>query len=374
LPNAKYVPFDLKLDLSEHLKKLKPYVSGKPIEQTKREFGLSEVIKLASNENPTGASPRALEAVRKTLEQSHLYPDASYQSLKNAIAKKRMLDPNQVVVGAGSNEIIDLAIRVLLHPGQNCVAPAYSFIAYQLCAELNGVEFRTAKLDADFAISVDQILAVVDANTRVVFLANPNNPTGITLEAKELRRLASGLLKKNVILCLDYAYWEFADSKDFPAAEDLLVDYPNLLVLHTFSKIYGLAGFRVGYGLGRPELIQWIERARQPFNVSSIAIEAAIAALEDQAFLIRVKEQNAKERERLAMALSRLGLRVYGSNANFVFVDLHRDAEQVNSELLKRGVIIRPLLNYGLKTQVRVTVGLPQENDKLLKALKEVLV
>lgn len=373
MPNAKFAPFNLKLEVSENIRNLKPYIPGKPIEQTKREYGLTNVIKLASNENPLGASPKALDATKKFLSSSFLYPDASYEALKNAIAKKRGLTVDHIVIGAGSNELIDLAFRVFAGKRGNAIAPRYSFIAYQLCAQLNGVPWKESFVADDMEVSVDSILETVDHDTRAVFLANPNNPTGSVVSSKEVRRLARELHERNVVLVLDYAYWEYEDSAEFPAAEQLLTDFPNLLVLHTFSKIYGLAGFRVGYGVGRPELVQWLERSRQPFNVSSIAIEAATAALNDQEFVERSIRNNKSGGQQLESGLQALGLRVFPSKGNFIFFDVGCDAAAVNLECLKRGVIVRPLANYGLPRHLRVTIGTESENARFLEVLKESL-
>lgn len=373
MPNAKCAPFDLELSVPERIRSLVPYVAGKPIEETKREFGLSEVIKLASNENPLGPSPLAIQAAQKELAETNRYPDASYRSLKLAVSKKRSLEPEQVVLGSGSNEIIDLAIRAFCPPGSSIVTPKYAFIAYKLCAALNGVECREAEVGENYGATADSLLKAVDSKTKIVFLANPNNPTGSSIEKAAITRLAQELRKKNILLILDYAYWEFVDPKDFPAAEEWLAEHCNIVVLQTFSKIYGLAGFRVGYGLARKEVTQWLERARQPFNFSSVGCAAAVAALNDVEFVKTVAKLNQTGRTYLEKGLQALGVKVFPSQGNFVFVDLGRDAAPVNQECLKRGVILRPLANYGLKTHLRISVGTERENEKALQVLKEAL-
>lgn len=376
MPNVKSAQcdvFSMKLSVPDRIRSLVPYVPGKPIEETKREFGLSEVIKLASNENPLGPSPLAVQAAQSETLEANRYPDASYRSLKAALAKKRGLAADQVVLGSGSNEIIDLAMRAFCPSGSNVVTPKYSFIAYKLCAALNGVECREAEVGEDLGATAESILAAVNVGTKAVFLANPNNPTGSWIEKSQIARLASELRGKNVLLVLDYAYWEYVSPEEFPAAEKWIAQHCNVIVLQTFSKIYGLAGFRVGYGLARKEVIEWLERARQPFNFSSISCAAAVAALGDDEFVKSAVRANEMGLAQLTKGLESMGLKVLPSKGNFILLDLGREAAAINHECLKRGVILRPLANYGLKSQLRISVGTERENEAALQVLKEAL-
>ena len=358
-------------EVPSHVRGLPPYQPGKPIEETERELGITGVIKLASNENPLGPSPRALDALALKLREQHLYPDASHHGLKQALSRHLGVGVDCLVVGNGSNEIIDLLCRIFVPTTCNVVASAHSFIAYKLCALLQGCGYKEASLGAGFVPRSDHLLSTVDERTRLVFLANPGNPTGTYLKKDEVFALAAELEKKRILLCLDYAYWEYVTAQDLPDALEVWDRHPNVVVLRTFSKIYGLAGMRVGYAIAHPDVAGLLNRARQPFNVSALGLVAAEAALGDKAFVKRSMENNRVGLKQIADGLTALGYGVVPSEGNFLLFDTGRPAAPLFGEFLKKGVIVRPVANYGLMQHLRVSVGTPAENGRFLAAAKE---
>ena len=366
-------PVGFALEAPERVRALTPYQAGKPIEETERELGISGVVKLASNENPLGPSPKAVEALKRQLGDLHRYPDGAHYALKRALSRKLAVDASLIAVGSGSNEFIDLLCRVFAASGRNVVAPAYSFIAYKLCAQLQGCGFKEAPVGADLSVNVDEILRAVDKNTRLVFLANPGNPTGAYVAAAPLERLAAELAHRGVLLVLDYAYWEYVTAPDLPDALTLLARYPNIVVLRTFSKIYGLAALRVGYAVAQAEIIDLLNRARQPFNVGSLSLAAAEAALGDGDFVTKARRTNDEGIIQLKKGLLGLPVKVLPTQGNFVLLDCGRSSgPALFDQFLRRGVITRPVRNYGLENHLRVSVGLPSENEKFLAAAQEV--
>ncbi len=367
--------------IPDNIESLTPYPPGKPIEEAKREFGLENVVKLASNENPLGPSPKALKIIESKMKDLHLYPDGSHYELKSAIAKKYGVTNQEISIGCGSNEMIDLLIRVYCAEESNIVVQEKSFVAYKLCAQLRGCHVIEAKADSDFNVSSHKILKVINPLTRIVFLANPNNPTGTYIERDELHFLAQELDKQKVLLVLDYAYWEYVTNKNIPSPQEMLAEHANVVILQTFSKVYGLAGLRVGYMVARNEITKNIEKSRQPFNVSSLALDAAVAALNDSEFVQKSVDENIKSVSGLKNALKKFNVEVYPKTenedelpqTNFLLVDFKKPSKDLYPEFLKRGVIIRPVANYGLPTFFRISAGLPGENAKLLQAMSEVL-
>ena len=369
---------DYSLYTAPGISDLQPYVPGKPLEELERELGLSDTLKLASNENPLGPSPMGVEAAARVLSDINLYPDDNGFRLKNTLAARYGLSAEHLVLGAGSSDVIDMVARTFLAPGRNAVFSQYAFAMYPIYTTAAGAQCRVAPaLPADhpqmpYGHDLQAMDALVDTDTRVVFIANPNNPTGTWVEAGALydflRKLPSW-----VVVVLDEAYTEYVMLADFPNGLDWLEEFPNLIVTRTFSKIYGLAGLRVGYGLANPELIRWISRVRHPFNVNSVALAAAEAALQDDEFLQRSRALNAAGLEQLTQGLTRMGLQVIPSIGNFISVNVQRDGSDVYQELLRRGVIVRPVANYAMPEFIRVSVGTEQENRRFLSALGEVL-
>ena len=356
-------------EVHSHISSLVPYPPGKPIEETEREFGITGVVKLASNENPLGPSPKAVAAVRESLASLHLYPDGSHFNLKKALAERLGCTSAELCIGNGSNEFIDLLPRVFVGRGRNLVTHQAAFVIYKLCAQLQGVDCIEVPIDDKLDVSVDAILAAVNSDTRMVMLANPNNPTGNFLNADEIDRLATELGKRQILLVLDYAYWEYVTDKSIPDPMAVYRKHPHVVVLRTFSKVYGLAGVRVGYLIGDRKVTSMIERARQPFNVSNLALAAAVAALSDNDHLERSVKLNAESKAELARTLARYPVRVYPSQGNFMLVDMKRPSKELYTEFLKCGVIIRPIANYGFPTFFRISAGLPAENQKLFAAM-----
>jgi len=359
---------------------LAAYEPGKPIEELAREHGLDprRIVKLASNENPLGASPAALDAARAAVDRVHRYPDGGATDLRGKLAAHHGVEPHAVTSGNGSNDVLDMVARAFLGPGRNAVFSRHAFAVYPIATRAAGAESRVAEpLAADhpdnpYGHDLHAMAAQVDDDTRVVFVANPNNPTGSWVDRATLRRFLEGL-PGHVIAVVDEAYSEYVDEPEFPDATAWLPEFSNLVVTRTFSKIHGLAGLRCGYALSSPDIADLLNRVRHPFNVNSVALAAAAAALEDREFVAESVAVNRAGRERLATALREAGLAVIPSVANFVTVDVNQAAGPVYEGLLSRGVIVRPVGGYELPRHLRITVGTERENQRVLEALAEVL-
>jgi len=352
------------------IEQLAPYEGGKPIEELARELGITDAVKLASNENPLGPSPRALDAARRVLTQANRYPDGAAFELRAKLAKKHGVVSEEILLGAGSNELLDLVVRTFCTPAQHIVFAEPAFVVYRIAALACGVPFTAVPLTAGLVHDLPAMAAAVTPATRVMFVANPNNPTGTHVGRAAVEQLLREV-PPEVIIVMDEAYLEYADAPDYPDSLQLRGLRERLLVLRTFSKIYGLAAFRVGYGIGPRKLIDYMNRVRAPFNVSTLAQAAAAAALDDAAHVETARALNQKERQRVAEALRGRGLVVAPSQANFILVDLGRPARAVYDALLQKGVIVRPFAS--LPTSLRVTLGTERENDRFLAALAEVL-
>jgi histidinol-phosphate aminotransferase len=351
------------------IESLVPYEGGKPVEELERELGIKQAVKLASNENPHGPSPRALEAARSVLAGVHRYPDGAAYALRDAIARFHGVGRDEVIQGAGSNELLDLVVRAFATPEHHIVFGEPAFIVYRIAALAGGVPFTAVPLQ-NHVHDLPAMARAVTPRTRVLFVANPNNPTGTHVGRAAVEALLRGV-PPEVIVVMDEAYFEYADAPDYPNSLALRHLRERLLVMRTFSKAYGLAGLRVGYAVGPVQLIDYMNRVRAPFNVSLPAQAAAVAALDDQAHVEQSRIANTAERARLTQELGALGLSVAPSQANFVLVDVGRPGRVIYDRLLERGVIVRPFAN--LPTSLRVSCGLPHENDRFLAALKEVL-
>jgi histidinol-phosphate aminotransferase len=348
---------------------LRPYEAGKPVEELERELGIANAVKLASNENPFGPSPKAVEAMRGVLAGVHRYPDASAFRLRERLAAKLSVPMDDVIQGNGSNELLDLLVRTFTTPDDHVVFAEPSFVVYQLAAMAHGVPFTAVPLRNDVH-DLEAMAAAVTPKTRLLFIANPNNPTGTHVGRAALEKLLREV-PKDVIVALDEAYCEYADAPDYPDGLALRGLRERLVVLRTFSKIYGLAALRVGYAVAPAELVDYMNRVRAPFNVSTPGQVAAVAALDDAEHVERSRRENREERSKLTAALGRMGFAVTPSQANFVYFDVGRPARAVYDALLRKGVIVRPF--GGLPTKIRVTVGTPKENEVFLRALGEVV-
>jgi histidinol-phosphate aminotransferase len=352
---------------------LTPYVPGKPIEEVEREYGVSDVAKLASNENALGPSPLALAAARAAAARVNLYPDGSAFYLRNALAARLGVEPREVFVGNGSNELIELLVRTFVLEGEEVLTSAQSFIAYKLAAQAHGRTLVEAPMKARFHYDLEALRKLLSRRTKVIFLANPDNPTGTWFTEAELLPFLDAV-PKDTLVVLDEAYVEFVDAPGFQDALALRRKYPNLVVLRTFSKIYGLAGLRLGYGVARPDVVEYVDRVRAPFNVNLVAQAAGIAALEDREHVERSRALVREERPFLSEGLKALGATVVPSQGNFVLADFAgRPGKELFEALLRAGVVVRPMGGYGFPTAHRITVGVRPENEKCLAALAKVL-
>lgn len=352
-----------------------PYEPGKPVEELERELGITGAIKLASNENPIGPSPRALEAARAALVDVNRYPDGSAYRVRAALAERLGVSLDEIVLGAGSNDLIDVLVRAFCRPGQDEVLThRYAFFMYRISCQAAGVELREAEVDRELACDVDALAAAIGPRTKLVFLPNPNNPTGAYVTRAAFERLLERVPARVILVC-DEAYHEYAVGlPDYPIAERYRSpERPLLVTLRTFSKIHGLAGLRVGYAIADRRIVEYVNRVRLPFNASSVAQAAALAALDDDAHVERSRRLNAEGLAQLTAGLAPLGLKVYPSAANFVLVDVGRDARALYELLLRKGVIVRPLRPSGLLEHVRVSVGTREENARAIAAFAEVL-
>ncbi|HVJ21503.1 MAG TPA: histidinol-phosphate transaminase [Polyangiaceae bacterium] len=351
------------------IESLVPYEGGKPVEELARELGVTGAVKLASNENPLGPSPLAVEAMRAVIGESHRYPDGAAYRLRERIAAHHRVSMSEVIHGSGSNELLDLVVRTFMTPAHHLVFAEPAFVVYRIAALTYGVPF-SAVPTSNLTHDLEAMAAAVTPSTRVMFVANPNNPTGTYVGRAAVERFLREV-PPHVIVVMDEAYFEYADAADFPNSLELRGLRERLLVMRTFSKIYGLAAMRVGYAVGPAPLIDYMNRVRAPFNVSTLGQVGAVAALGDPAHVQRSATLNRAERARLSAELERMGLKVVPSQANFVLVDVGRPGRGVYDALLKKGVIVRPFAS--LPTSLRVTVGLEHENERFLGALREVL-
>ncbi|MEX0734309.1 MAG: histidinol-phosphate transaminase [Steroidobacteraceae bacterium] len=359
------------------VRELAPYVPGKPPEQLERELGIKDSIKLASNENPLGPGPRARTALAAALSGVGMYPDGSGHVLRSRLAEKHGVSLGQVTLGNGSNEILVLLAETFLTPGLAAVYSQYAFAVYPNAVQASGATARVAPaFPPDYPMPIghdaDAVLGALDSRTRMVILANPNNPTGTWLTAQELDALLRAI-PPNVIVVLDEAYHEYSAAVGVPDGAQWLARHPNLVITRTFSKAYGLAGLRVGYALSHADLADLLNRVRQPFNVSVPALAAAAAALDDREHLDATIALNRAGIARLRAGLAALQVPAPASAGNFVLADLRRPAAPVNDALLRQGVIVRPLANYGLTNHLRITTGTPAQNERLLTAMSAAL-
>lgn len=359
-----------------HIKDIQPYIPGKPIDELVRELGLApeSVVKLASNENPLGMPASAKQAIERELTGLGRYPDPGGYALKNVIAKRLEVPASWITLGNGSNDILELVGMALLEPGFSAVYSQYAFVVYRLATQARGAQHIVVPAK-DFGHDLDAMFDAIADNTRVVFIANPNNPTGTFLSAQaitEFLERVRATYGNRVTVVLDEAYNEYLPDDIRIDSVALVRRFENLVVSRSFSKAYGLAGLRVGFGLSQPPLTDLMARVRQPFNVNSLAQAAAMAAFEDDAFLAESAKVNEQGKQQLQTAFEKLGLTYVPSYANFVLVQVG-DANAVNQALLKRGVIVRPVGADGLPQWLRISIGLPEENEILIRALTEVL-
>ena len=349
---------------------LHPYQPGKPIEELERELGITDIIKLASNENALGPSPKVMQALAGVTEL-YRYPDGNGFALKQALSKFHQVRPEQITLGNGSNDILEFAARVFLSERHSCVFSQHAFAIYPLAVQAVGAR-AIGTAAHNYGHDLPAMLAAIADDTRLVFIANPNNPTGSCLGEAELRQFMDGV-PEHVIVLVDQAYFEYAGNDDYPDCIKWLDDYPNLIATRTFSKAYGLAALRVGYSVSHPQLADLLNRVRQPFNVNSIALQSAEIALGDQEHIEQTIQFNRDGMDQLVAGLDSMGVHFIPSSANFISIDLEQTAMPVYEQLLREGIIVRPIASYGMPNHLRVTIGLEQENDRFLTALAKIL-
>jgi histidinol-phosphate aminotransferase len=356
--------------IPDYIQGLPAYVPGKPVLEVEQELKI-HAVKLASNENPLGPSPKAMEAARQALGEANWYPDGGSKRLREVLATRNHVRFEEVFVGLGSSEIIDLASRVLLRPGLDGITSEGSFTLFAIAIRASGGNLIQTPMK-NYAFDLDAIAAAVTPQTRVIYIANPNNPTGTAFGAAEFSTFLKNV-PGDVLVVLDEAYREYAERTDLPDAPALFREYNNILTLRTFSKVYGLAGLRIGYGIGHPTLVHEMNKLRTPFNVTSVGQAAALAALDDTEHVRRSVEMNRAERRRLLSELTKLHLHAVASETNFLFIPLGQNAKPLCDELLREGVIVRPLAWMGFPEAIRISVGSPAENTKLLTALSQAI-
>ena len=356
---------------NEHILGIAPYEPGKPIEELERELMIHNPIKLASNENPLPPSDRVQKAIIAALNSLDRYPDGSAFYLRQALAKKHGVMPDQVVLGNGSNELIELLVRSFLRPGDEAVVPHPSFVVYPMIVQAAG-GVRVMVMLRDFRLDLDAMARAITPMTKIVFVANPNNPTATIVTKDEVEHFMARVPERTIVV-FDEAYIEFAMGPDFPDMLSAVKQGRKVVVLRTFSKAASLAGLRVGYGIADADAIALMNRIRQPFNVNSLAQAAARAALDDDAHVLECVRMIEAGRHFLYDEFKSIGLQYVPSRANFILVDVGRSAADIYQKLLHHGVIVRPMTPFGLETALRITVGTPEENRKLVKALRVVL-
>lgn len=361
------------------VQQLRPYLPGKPVDELERELGITGSIKLASNENPLGPCIKAVEAIRQNCESVNFYPDGGGYKLSAALAKKYNVKSNCITLGNGSNDILELLARVFLTPETSAVFSEYSFAVYPIVVQAVGAKANIAKAFPEDHDSMplghdpDALLASVSKNTRLIFIANPNNPTGTWLAPDVLGQLLNKL-PDDVVVVLDMAYNEYMDTSLQIEASEWLKQYPNLVITGTFSKIYALAGLRIGYSLSSPEIADLLNRVRQPFNTNLLAQAAALASLDDEQHIKDSVALNNSGKAYLQNVFTELGFNYLPTMGNFISVNLRRDGQAVYDALLHKGVIVRPVANYNMPEYLRITIGTEEQNERFIKAFKEVLI
>ena len=362
----------MKLSVPEYIESIDPYKPGKPLEELEREYGVRDSIKLASNENPLGPSPKAVEAIRTGMESLHRYPDGHGYELVAKLSEKLGVDSENIVLGNGSDDIIAMLTRALLKPGDEAILPQPSFLMYEISVRSVGAVPVVVPLDDSLAIDLDEMLRRVTSRTRMAFLCNPNNPTGTVFSEKQFRAFLSSL-PAEVIVVVDEAYIEFVKDRDCARGINYLDADRAVVTLRTFSKAYGLAGLRIGYGVMRETLSSYLHRVRLPFNASSLAQIGAIAALDDEAFLQKTLHLVHEGLKYLFKSLDRLGFRYFPTQSNFFLIDVVQNADDVFEHMLREGVIVRSMTSYGYPNYIRISVGLPGENERFILAFEKVM-
>lgn len=350
---------------------IQPYVPGKPIGEVKRELGLEKVIKLASNENPLGPAPEVIETMQEAVKGVSIYPDGYAFKLRQRLSQKLGVDEEQLIFGNGSDELLAMLAQAFLTAGEEVIMGGTTFSEYRFAGNLMGAKVTPIPL-ADYRHDLTAMAEAISEATKMVFVCNPNNPTG-TIVAKEEVEQFLEQVPEDVLVVFDEAYYEYVTSEQYPETINYLADYDNVIILRTFSKAYGLAGLRIGYGIASPQIIDYWSRVKQPFNVDAVAQKAALAALEAEEHLTKTLAYNNQGKEYFYQQFEEMGLEYVPTESNFIMVDVARDNEEVFEEMMEQGIIIRSLDSFGYDSKIRVTVGLPEENQACIQALKRVL-
>ncbi len=361
----------MNLSIPDYILSIKPYVPGKPLEELEREHGIKKSIKLASNENPLGSSPRALEAIQLAMKKLNRYPDGSGYYLINQIAEKLKVSPNNIVLGNGSDEIISMLTHTLLKPGDEAILPQPSFLIYDIMVRSAGATSVNVPLHS-LSIDLKEIKKRLTSKSKMVFLCNPNNPTGTIILKEEFESFLNSI-PPDILVVVDEAYIEFVREQNCAFGIDYIDTQRTLIVLRTFSKAYGLAGLRIGYGVMSKEISDLINRIRLPFNTNSLAQAGAVAALDDEKFIKKTLSLIHEGLDFMYDSLNSLGIKYFPTQANFFLIDVERNADEVFEKMLSRGVIVRSMTSYGYPNYIRINVGLRDENERFMKALNEVL-
>jgi histidinol-phosphate aminotransferase len=351
--------------------RVSPYIPGRPIEEVQRELGLKEVIKLASNESPLPPSPRVIAAITKAARNLNRYPDGSCFYLRRKLSRQLGVKENQLVFGNGSDELIVLAVRAFVNPGEEIIVAQPTFLIYGIAGIISGAKVIKVPMK-DFRYDLKAMKSRITPKTKIIFIANPDNPTGSYVNQKEVKDFLKGL-PKDIIVFFDEAYYELVDKKDYPRSLQLLKQNQNLIVSRTFSKAYSLAGLRLGYAIGAPEAIDCLNRVREPFNINSLAQAAALASLDDKSRLNRLRKMIREGKSYLVNNFKQLRLEFVPSATNFILLNLGNNGELVSNRLLKQGVIVREMTGWSLPDFIRVTVGTMKENKKFIKELRRIL-
>ncbi len=364
---------DISKFFRETILKIKPYIPGKPIDEVKRELGIDDVIKLASNENPLGMSPKAREKILEIYKDGFRYPDdAAY--LKDKLAKRNKIKPENIMLGNGSVELIDDLLLAFLEPDDEVITSIGAFIMYHIsCVKYTGKSIQIPMAEG-YRHDLPAMLKAITPKTKIIVIVNPNNPTGSLLTRSEIKEFMDKV-GDDILIIFDEAYYEYVKDSEYPnTIDEYLLDRPNVIILRTFSKIYGLAGLRVGYGFADIEIINYMKRVQLPFNVGYIAQRAAYAALDDDDFIEKTRLLNAKGREYFYKEFERLGLNYVKSYANFVLVDIEQNAKVAYEKMMNKGVIIRPMTGYGFPTHLRINTGSAEQNKRIISELEKLLM
>ncbi|MGQ9609242.1 MAG: histidinol-phosphate transaminase [bacterium] len=352
---------------------IRPYEPGKPIEEVSRELGIPEqdIIKLASNENPIGPSPLGIKAIIDCADQVNLYPDGDCYYLKNDLAEYLKVKPENLIMGNGSNDVLQIIADTFITPDDEVIYSRHAFVVYSLVTQVADAKAVIVDMK-DYTHDLQAMADAITDKTKVIFIANPNNPTGTMVTSEQVEQFMKRV-PDDVVVVFDEAYYEYVTRSDYPQTLKYIQDGRTVITLRTFSKIYGLAGLRVGYGITRPDIVEVLNKVRQPFNVSMVAQAAARASLKDKEHVAKSIKINSEGKEFLYKELEKMGLDYVPTEANFILIHVGRSGTEVMSKMLKKGVIVRPVGGYELPNSIRVTIGTPQQNQKFISALKEVI-